>query len=64
MFALMKFQMTLKMGCVQSKARSPGQILGIPCVCSRGHIFRPLLLKLGQNVYLDEMLDKFENGSC
>ena len=32
----------------------------LTCVCSRGHIFSPI----GQNVCLDKMSDKFENGSC
>ena len=32
----------------------------LPCVRSRGHIFSPIIMKLGQNVCLDE----FENGSC
>ena len=33
-------------------------------VRSRGHIFSLIIMKLGQNVFLDEMLDEFENGSC
>ena len=32
-------------------------------VCSRGHILVLLLMKLGQNVCLDEISDEFENGS-
>ena len=36
----------------------------LPCVLSRGHIFRPIVMKLGQNVCLDEISDKFEIGSC
>ena len=41
-----------------------GQILGKPCVCSRGHIFSPIIMKLDQNVFLDEVSDKVEIGSC
>ena len=52
------------MGHVGSKTRSQGQILEKPCVCSRGHIFSPIIMKLGQNVCLDEILDEFQNGSC
>ena len=47
------------MGHVGSK---PGQIIEKPCVHSRGHIFSPIIMKLGQNVCLDEMSDKFEMG--
>ena len=35
----------------------------LPCVCSRDHIFSPIIMKIDQNVCLDEILDKFENGS-
>ena len=52
------------MGHVESKSRSPGQILEKPSIHFRGHIFSLILMKLGQNVCPDEMLDKFENGSC
>ena len=38
------------MGCVGSKTRSLGQILEKSCVSSRGHIFSPIIMKLGQNV--------------
>ena len=64
MFVLMKYQTGLKMGHVRSKPRSLDQILEKPCVRSRGHIFSPIILKLGQNVCLDEISDKLENGSC
>ena len=37
------------------KTRSLGQILEKPCVCSQKHIFSPIIMKLGQNVCLDEM---------
>ena len=49
---------------VGSKTRSFGQILEKPGVHSRGHIFSPIIIELGQNVCLDEMLDEIENGSC
>ena len=52
-----------KMGHVGSKTRSPGQILGKPCVRSRGHIFSRILMKVGQDVCLDDISDEFENGS-
>ena len=59
MFTLMKSQTSLKMGYL-------GHILVVEknCVRCRGHIFSQILMILGQNICLDEMLDKFENGSC
>ena len=50
------------MGHVGSKTRSTGQILEKPCVHSRGHIFSPIIRKLGQNVFLNEISDDVENG--
>ena len=41
-----------------------GQILEKPCVFSRGHIFGLIIMKLGQNVGVDEISDECENGSC
>ena len=32
--------------CPVKKTRSLGQILKKPCVCSRGHIFSPVIMKL------------------
>ena len=64
MFVMMKSWMSLKMGHVGSKTRLVGQILEKPCVLSIGHIFSVIFMKLGQNVCLDEIWDKFENGSC
>ena len=52
------------MGHVGSKTRSVGQISEKPYVHSRGHIFSPNIIKLGQNVCLDEIWYRFENGSC
>ena len=43
------------MGHVWSKNRSLCQILEKPCACARGHIFSPIIMKLGQNVCLDDM---------
>ena len=36
----------------------------LPCVRSRGHSFGWILMKVGQDVCLDEISDEFENGSC
>ena len=52
------------MGHVGSKTRSLGQILEKPSVRSRGHIFSWILMKVGQDVCLDDISDKIENGSC
>ena len=51
------------MGHVGSKTRSPGQILEKPCVRFRGHILSQILMKVGQDVCLDDISDEFENGS-
>ena len=64
MFVLMKSSMSMKMGHVGSKPRSAYQVLEKPCVRARVHIFRPIIMKLDQNVCLDEISDKFENESC
>ena len=45
------------------KSRSLGQILDKPCVSSRGHILSQIIMKLGQNVCLDEISKEFKNGS-
>ena len=52
------------MGHFRSKTRSLGQISEKPYVHCRGHIFIPIIMKLSQNVCLDEILDQFENRSC
>ena len=52
------------MGDVRSKSRSLDQISENPYVHSRGHIFCPIIMKRGQDVCLDEISDRFENGSC
>ena len=64
MFVLMKSETSLKMGHVGSKTRSLGQILEKPSVRSIGHIFSQIIMKPGQNVCPDRILDEFENGSC
>ena len=64
MFVLIK-------SCKSSTLVMLGQKLG-HCInlgktlCTRygGHIFRPICMKLGQNVFLNETLDEFENWSC
>ena len=43
------------MGHVGFEGRSPGQILENSCLHSRGHMFDPILMKLGQNVCLDSI---------
>ena len=48
---------------VGSKTRLLGQSLEKLCERSRGHIFSPIIMKLGQNVFLDEAFG-FKNGSC
>ena len=55
--------MSLKIGHVGSKTRSLGQIVEKPCVRSRGHIFSRIIMKLGQNVCLDEISKEFGNRS-
>ena len=54
MFVLMKSRSSSNLGYVGSESRSLGQIKGKPCEHSRGHIFDPILIKLGENDYLDE----------
>ena len=48
------------MGHVGAKTRSLGQILEKPFICCRGHIFSPIIMKLGLNVCLDEISDKLD----
>ena len=35
-----------------------------PCVRFRGHIFSPIIMKLGRHICLHEISEEFENGSC
>ena len=64
MFVLMKSPNHSKMGHVRSKNRSIVQMLEKLNVRSRGCIFSPIIVKLGQNVFIDEKFDEFENESC
>ena len=50
------------MGHVDSKTISVTEILEKRCVHSRGHNFRPLIMKLGQNVYHDKISDSLKMG--
>ena len=45
---------------VGSNTRSQVQIIEKPRGCSRGHIFSPIIMKLGQNVLIDKILVVFE----
>ena len=58
MFVKMKSRTSLKMGHIGSKTRSLGQILDLVYALEASLI----IMKLGQNVCLDEILNKFENG--
>ena len=60
----MKSLMSFKIGHVGLKTKSLGQILEKPCVSSGGHIFCPIIMKLCQNVSLDEISDRFQNRFC
>ena len=59
----MKSRMSLKLGYVESKIRSLGQMLEKPCVRSIGHIFCLTIMKLFENFGLDTISNKFENRS-
>ena len=50
-------------GQFMSKSRSQSHILEKPCIRLTGHIFTPILMKLGHNVCLNEISDELENGS-
>ena len=56
---LFKNRTSLKMIHVESKTRSVGQILEKPCVCYRGHIFSVMIMKLVNDVCLNEISDEF-----
>ena len=49
MFVVIKSRPELRMGHVESKARSLGQFLEKPCVLSVRHSFDPIFMKLCQN---------------
>ena len=61
---LMKSRTSSKMGHVGSKTSPLGYILEKPCVRSRSRIFNPIIMKLGQNVCLNEISDDFEKRAC
>ena len=49
---------------VSGVRRASSVVNFLPCVRSRGHSFGRILMKVGQDVCLDEISDEFENGSC
>ena len=62
MFVLVMSQKSLIMVIVRSKIRSLDEILEKPFVHCRGHIFGPILMKLGQNVCLIDISKVFDDG--
>ena len=64
MFISIKCRSLSKLGHVQLKTRSLGQIIEKPCKHSRGHIFCLIFMKLGQNVHLNQIQVKCKSGSC
>ena len=60
----MEYRKSVKIGHVRSKTRSLCHISEKPYIRSRGRIFSPIIMKHGQNVCLDEISGRFENGSC
>ena len=60
----MKSQTSLKAGHVGSKTRSLCQIVKNPCVCPQRPFFSRILMKVDQNVCLNQILDELENVSC
>ena len=59
----MIYRSSFNMGQIGSKSRSPGLVKGKPCKHSRGHNFYSIFLLLGQKVYLNDLLIKFEYRS-
>ena len=53
-----------KMGKLGLKTRQLDQISEKLCVAWRGHIFSPILMKLGQNICFDKISDGFESDLC
>ena len=47
---------------VGSKNRSLGQIIEKPCVCSRDHLLCLIIMKLGQNDFLEENSKNLKMG--
>ena len=54
----------LENGPCRSETRSLCQTFEKICVRSRGHIFSLRIMKLGQNVCLEKVSNKFENNLC
>ena len=57
-------RLSSNMGHVESKTRSVGQIIEKHCEHSRGHRFGPIIIKLAQNDYFNNISVTFEYGSC
>ena len=55
MFIFMTSGLGLYLGHLGSETRSLGQIIENRCVDNRGHSFYLILMKYGQNVYLDNI---------
>ena len=64
MLVLMKSQKDSKMGHVETKTESLGQIWKKPYVRCWDHIFSLIIMKVGQTVSLDKSTDELENVSC
>ena len=64
MFDMMISRSYLNIGYVRLDSRSLDSISLKPCLHSRGHIFALNFMKLNQTVSLDNILFKFEYGSC
>ena len=63
MFILMTSGLGLYLGHLGSETSSLGQIIEKPCVDNSGHSFHPILMKFGQNVYLDKIWIRIVFGS-
>ena len=63
MFVSIKSRLSLKLGHVQMKTRSLGQIIKNPCQHSRGHIFCLIFINFCQNVCLHKIQAEVETGS-
>ena len=60
MLTYIKVRMSLKLGHVESKSRSLGQIIEKPFEHLRGHMFESICSELGQNVCLHKSLEEVE----
>ena len=63
MFVLVMSRSSSKLGHMESKLRSVGQIKEKCCLHSRGHIYDPIIMNFGQNVCLDDVYVEFDTGS-